>query len=142
MSAPTYVDSKLVPVAISTDNITYKNVLCKRTSNFSLTSAVNAEESDCGISKGLGSVDWTQDFEGLVNITPNGATEMSASDILTIAANQTLAYIKWMTNDGTGKNLFVQGQGYITDFGTQLSTGNLAAFTFTFNGVGAPDITV
>lgn len=142
MSTPTNIQSNLVPLALSTDGITYKNAVCKRAWNFNGTTAVNSEETDCGIAKGLGAIDWTMDFEGVVNTTPNGASEMSAAGLAALWLNQTLTYIKTLTGDGTLQNLYIQGTGYITDFAVQNQVGNLISFSFTFNGVGSPDITV
>lgn len=142
MSTPTYIQSNQIPVAISTDNITYKNVVCKRVLNLNTTNTVNTEETDCGVAKGLGAFDWTADFEGAVNTTPNGATEMSAKEMLNLAQNQTLVYIKWITGDGAGNNLYRQGSGYIADYTETYNIGNVAAFTFTLTGVGAIDTTV
>lgn len=133
MSTPTTVQSNLVPLAISTDGgVTYKNVVCKRAWNFAGTTSVNTEETDCGIEKGLGAPDWTMDFEGVVNTTPNSPTEISASELGALWQDQTLLRIKVVTP-------YVEGGGYITDLGFQNAVGNLMAFTFTFNGVGAVD---
>lgn len=137
MSTPTYVQSNQVPLALSTDGITYKNVVCKRAWNFNGSTPVNTEETDCGVAKGLGASDWTMDFEGVLNTTPNGASEMSLKDVLALWVNQTLSYIKTQS----GSSMYIQGEGYITDFAIQNSVGNLVAFTFTFNGIGNPDIT-
>ena len=135
MSVPTTVQSNQIPLALSTDGgVTYKNVVCKRAWNFAGTTAVNAEETDCGVSKGLGAPDWTMDFEGVVNTTPNSPTELSAAAMGDLWQNQTLVAVKVLTP-------YVQGNGYITDLGFQNSVGNLMAFTFTLNGVGAVDFT-
>lgn len=139
MSVPTTIQSNQVPLAISTDGITYKNVVCKKSWNFSLTSAVNSEETDCGIDKGLGAVDWTMDFQGVVNKTPTSTTEVSSATLAGYAVNQTLLYIK-TTTGATANDSYIQGTGYITDFGVQNSVGSLLAFTFTFNGIGTPDV--
>lgn len=141
MSTPTYVQSNQVPLAISTDSgVTYKNVVCKRAWNFNGTTPVNAEETDCGVAKGLGAVDATMDFEGVVNTTPNSPTEMSAKQLADLWLAQTSVKIKALTGSG-GSNVYIQGDGYITDYAVQNSVGNLIAFTFTFNFVGAPDFT-
>lgn len=142
MSVPTFVQSNQVPLAISADGITYKNVVCKRAWNFNMTTAVNSEETDCGVAKGLGAVDWTMDFEGVLNTTPNSPTEASLVDVLNYSLNQTELYIKTQTGNGTGSQMYIAGRGYITDVATQNSVGNLQAFTFTFNGVGTPDFTI
>lgn len=142
MSVPTTIQSNQVPLTISTDGgVTAKNVVCKRAWNLNLTTSVNSEETDCGIEKGLGATDWTMDFEGVVNTTPNSPTEMSAAEIAQLALGQTLVTIATQTGNGLGSNFYVTGNGYITDFAVQNSVGNLLAFTFTFNGVGVPDFT-
>lgn len=141
MSTPTYAQSNQVPLAISTDGgATWKNVVCKRAWNFNGTTPVNAEETDCGVAKGLGAPDWTKDFEGVVNTTPNSPTEISAKQLADIWLAQTSVKIKTTTGSG-GSNLYIQGDGYVTDYAVQNSVGNLLAFTFTFNGVGLPDFT-
>jgi hypothetical protein len=143
MSTPTTVQSNQVPMSISTDSgVTWKNIVCKRTWNFNGTTAVNSEESDCGIEKGLGAPDWTMDFEGIVNTTPTSTTEISAKDMGDLWLAQTLVMVKVLTGAGTGKNLYISGSAYITDYAVQNSVGNLLAFTATLNGVGAPDFTV
>jgi hypothetical protein len=142
MSVPTTIQSNQVPLQLSTDDMLYKSVVCKRAWNFNGTTPVNPEETDCGVHKGLGSPDWTMDFEGVLNTTPNTGTEMSASDVINLWLNQTLTYIKTQTGNGVAPNMYIQGSGYITDFAIQNSVGNLIAFTFTFNGVGNPDIVV
>lgn len=142
MSVPTKIQSSATVILLSTDNITYKSVLCKRAWNFNGTTSVNAEEDDCGISKGLGAPDWTMDFEGSVNTAPDSATEISAKTLLDYWQNKTLLYIKTMTGDGTGSNLYIQGQGYVTDLTVSAPQGGIVGFNFTFNGEGTVDTTV
>jgi hypothetical protein len=142
MSVPTTWQSNQVPLQLSADDITYLNVVCKRASNFNGTTSVNVEETDCGIDKGLGTPDWTVDFEGVVNTTPNSGAEVSAKQLFSWWQNKTLLYVKWMTSNGAGGNLYRQGTGYITDYAESLATGSLMAFNFTFNGVGTIDETV
>lgn len=142
MSVPTFIQSNQVPLLLSTDNITFGAVVCKRAWNFNGTTPVNSEETDCGVAKGLGASDWTMDFEGVLNTTPTSPTELSAAVVAGYWVNQTSLYIKTQTGNGTGGNFFVTGAGYITDFALQNSVGNLVAFTFTFNGIGTPDFTI
>lgn len=142
MSVPTKIQSSATVILLSTDNITYKSVLCKRAWNFNGTTAVNAEEDDCGVSKGLGAPDWTMDFEGSVNTAPNSATEMSAKALGDLWLNKTLVYIKTQTGDGTGSNLYIQGSGYITDYTVSAPQAGIVGFNFTFNGEGNPDFSV
>lgn len=136
MSTPTPLQAKLVPMALSTDGESYKNVVCKRTANFTGTTPTNREDTDCGNFVSLGSNEWSFDFEGVFN-TQKESTEYTAEDILQFWQNQTLLYVKVQY---AGTNLYLQGQGYLTGTGVGLSTGSLVTFTFTFTGTGDVDV--
>lgn len=141
MSTPTTLQSNLVPFKLSTDDITYKNVVCKKAWSFNGTTPTNIEETDCGPLVGLGTNNWSFDFEMVLNTTPNGSTEMSAKDVLSIWNNQTAAYAKVLYPDPGGTTFYLQGSGYITNFVLQNTVGNLMTFTGTFSGQGTVDIT-
>lgn len=143
MSTPTTVQSNLVPVALSTDNITYKTVVCKKSWNFNGDTPVNTEESDCGIHTGLGANTWTVDMELLLNTTINGATEVSAKEILAWWQAQTLLYIvmQYPTSVTPGTAFYIQGSGYITKYTLNNQVGNLITATVTFTGSSNPDVT-
>jgi hypothetical protein len=140
MSTPTTIQSNLVPFALSTDGSTYKNVVCKKSWNFNGTTATNVEETDCGPLVGLGSNNFTFDFEMVLNTTPD-SDQMSAKDVLTIWNSQTLSYAKVLYPSPGGGNFFIQGSGYITSFVLQNTVGNLMTFTGTFSGNGTVDVT-
>lgn len=137
MSTPTTLQGKLVPMAISTDGITYKNVVCKKVTNLNVDSAVNTEDTDCGPMVSLGSVNWTFDFEGVLNLTPDGATQMSANDILTLVNDQTQVYIKILYSP----SIYRQGTGYLSNYTEKYDTNTLVSFTCKFTGQGVLDIT-
>jgi len=137
MSTPTTIQGKLVPMAISTDDITYKNVVCKKVLNLNVDSSVNIEETDCGPLPALGSVNWNFDFEGVLNTTPNGATEISANEMLGFDLNQTLIYIKV----AYAPSIYRQGAGYITSYKESYTTQGLVTFNATFTGQGTLDVT-
>lgn len=141
MSVPTTLQSNLVPFAVSTDDVTYKAVVCKKAWNFNGTTPTNVEDTDCGPLVGLASNNWTFDFEMVLNTTPNGSTEMSAKEILAIWAAQTLSYVKVLYPAVTGTNFFIQGSGYFTSYTLQNQVGNLMTFSGTFSGQGSPDYT-
>lgn len=142
MSVPTPIQSNLVPVAISTDSgVTYKDVTCKKAWNFNGSTATNVEGTDCGPLVGLGSNNWTIDMEMVLNTTPDGATQISAKEMLDIWAAQTLAQIKVLYPSLGGTNFFIQGSGYLTSFVLQNTVGNLMTYTATFTGQGSPDVT-
>ena len=139
MSVPTFVQANQVPFAISTDGgETFKTLVCKQQGSLSTSSSSNIEESDCGAAVGLGTFQWSVDFSGLANVTPDTATEMSAKELLTIAQSQTKINIKWLTGDGSSdSNLYREGAGYITSYGETYNTGSKVGFSITVQGEGA-----
>lgn len=142
MSVPTLIQSNTIPLQLSTDEITFRNVVCKKAYNFDFDTPVNEEETDCGMQVGLGASGWAADFDGVLNTTPTSTTEYSLKDVLDLWLAQTLVYIKTVTGAGTGKNIYVEGSGYITNVKITNSVGSLVGFTFNFKGVGSPDLTV
>lgn len=141
MSTPTTVQSNLVPFALSTDDITYKNVVCKKAWNFNGTTPTNIEQTDCGPLVALGSSQFTFDFQMVLNTAVAGATEMGLNTVLDLWNNQTYCYAKVKYPTGTGANFYVQGGGYITSFKIADQVGNLITFDGTFSGNGAVDTT-
>jgi len=140
MSNPTTLQSSLIPLAVSTDGTTYKIIVCKKTANFNGTTTTTKEETDCGSFKGLGANDWTMDFDGTVNTTPNG-TETSWKDILNYWQAQTLLYVKIQSPSPGGTDFYIQGQAYLSNVKLTVQIGNLVAFSATFEGQGAIDNT-
>lgn len=140
MSTPTTLQSNLIPFALSSDGVTYKNVVCKKAWNFNGTTNTTVEDTDCGPLVGVGANAWTFDFEMVLNTTPIGATEISAKEVLSYWNNQTLSYAKVLYPSGTGANFYIQGSGYITSFVLQNTVGSLMTFTGTMTGNGAVDI--
>lgn len=141
--ATTTLQSNLVPIALSSDSgSTYKNVVCKKGWTLNHDTGTTKEETDCGTLVGVGSNDWSFDFEGVMNTTP-ASTELSAEDILGFASAQTLLLIKaqYPTSGSPGTDLYAQGQGYITNLKISNTVGSLMQFTFTFSGTGTLDIT-
>jgi hypothetical protein len=136
MSTPTTVQGKTIPLALSLDDVTYKNIVCNTAHDVTLDSPVNTEVSDCGTHKSLAPVDAVYTFSGLLNTTPNGATEMSADDVLLLANNQTKVYLK--TQPGAK---VIKGYGYISNYVYTKATEALISFSFTFNVDGALTIT-
>lgn len=133
MSSPTTKQGRLTPLALSTDNITFENVLCNRAHNYNASRSTTDEESDCGVETAIGAISATMDFDGLLNLTPDGATEMSFDEVHDLFLAGTLVYIK--TQPG---NKIISGDGYITNMTFAKATANLNSFTFTFKFNGDP----
>ncbi len=135
MSTPTTVQGKNIPLALSLDDATYKSIVCNQAHDVTLDSSVNSEVSDCGTHSSLSPVALTMTFQGLLNTTPNGATEMSADDVIVLANNQTKVYLKTQPAAKV-----IKGYGFISNFVYTKATENLISFSFTFTGDGAPTI--
>lgn len=135
MSTPTTVQGKSIPLAMSLDDITYKNLVCSKAHEVALDSSSTTEVTDCGRHVALQPVEGGMRFEGLVNTTPNGATEATHDDLLVLAANQTKFYLKT-----TPQAKIIKMYGYITNFTSSKATENLYSFSFDFAGDGNPTI--
>jgi hypothetical protein len=135
MSAATPVQGKSIPLAISIDDVTYKNLVCSKAHDVTLDSSVSSEVSDCGTFSAYSPVALTMTFQGLINTTPNGATEAGHDEVLDYANNQTKVYLRTQPQ---GK--IIKGYGAITNFVSTKATENLMSFSFTFTADGAATI--
>lgn len=141
MSTPTTIQSNLVPIAVSADNVTYKNIVCKKAWNFNGDTTTTQDESDCGVHTGLGANKWTFDFTALINTSPNGAAEVSANTLLGYWTNQTAIFVKALYPNSDGSGFYIQGAAYLTSFKLTNQVGSLQEFSGTFTGNGAIDNT-
>lgn len=138
----TTLQSNLVPLKFSNDaGVTYKSLVCQKGATFALDSPVTREETYCGSHVGLGAVTWGFDFDGVVNITPTGASEVSYEDLLGFASAQTLLYIKEEYPGSAGTDFYHQGTGYITNLQKVGQQGSLITFSGRFEGTSALDVT-
>jgi hypothetical protein len=137
MSNPTPILASAVPIAISTDGITYKNVVCKKLSGLTINNTLVKDETDCGtlISTGASDISFTGEF--ILNTTPNGASEWGSDKVIEWVTSKTLIYIKFTS----GSLYYRQMQGYLSQYGETLAQGGKVSATFTFNGSGDIDIT-
>lgn len=141
MSTPTTIQSNLVPIAVSTDSgSTYKNIVCKKSWGFNGSTATNVEETDCGPLVGLGSNNFTFDFEAVMNTTPD-SDQVSAKGLLDIWNNQTQVMLKVLYPSPGGTNIFISGVAYLTSYTLVNQVGNLMTVTGTFTGNGTVDTT-
>jgi hypothetical protein len=136
MSTPTTLQGKLVPMAISTDGNTYKNVVCKKLNDLKADTNITTEETDCGPLVSLGTLNWSFSFEGVYNSTFASATEMSSVEISNLVISQALCYVKVQSGA-----IYFQGSGYLTNFAQKFDANALVSFTCTFTGQGVLDNT-
>lgn len=138
----TTIQGKKVPLYFSFDNgATYKRTVCIKSWDLSVQTAINKENTQCGVFVGLGPNDWSFSFDCLANATP-AVGECSYSDLLLAVNNQTRLLIKTVYpdygNGSSGTELHIELPGYLSNLSTKVQVGNLVTFTATFNGDGNP----
>lgn len=132
MSVPTTQAGKNIPLTMSFDaGVTYKNLTCEVSHDLTFDKAVTQESSDCGKHTSLDQSALTMAFAGIVNTTPNGATEASSDDVIDAYDNETLVYI--ITQHG---NRWIQAQGYINNLVLNKLTNELLKYNLTFTADG------
>jgi hypothetical protein len=137
MSVPTYLQSSAVPFSIGTDGITYKQAVCKKLSGLQMTPTLIEDESDCGPATATGTKKFSFNAELLLNLTPNGATELSLNEIATWANNGTTVYVLFQY----GSSYYRQGAGVISNYQESLPLNGFVSATFTVSGTGLLDLT-
>jgi hypothetical protein len=122
---------------MSTDDVTYKNVVCKKLWNLNIEKVVTQEDSDCATHTEVGATRFTFDFEFILNTTPNGATEWGSDAVIGWTNNGTLVYFKITS----GSTYFRSASGYITNYVESAPQGGLVTATGTVTGTGTLDTT-
>lgn len=137
MSNPTPILASAVPFAISTtsDTTGFKNVVCKKTWGLKVDNTLVQEETDCGVISSLGASKISFDFEFILNTTPNGATEWGSDDVMNMANNKTLIYVKTTS----GAAYYREIAGYISNYEETAAQGGVINAKGTFQGTGILD---
>ncbi|MGN6436875.1 MAG: phage tail tube protein [Agriterribacter sp.] len=113
----------------------FKFVVCETDSSFSGTTNTNSTSSKCdgGTPQiGLGTSDYTIDFNGVIRVDPNLTTQLTYQQMLVWWKKQQLLDFR-RNNSGVVQQ---EGQGYITAIGDSAPTDDLVSFSFTLTGVG------
>lgn len=118
----------------------YLNVVCETTSSLSGSASVSTEVTKCNTLTSVASPTITFSVEGIAETSPS-AGQVSIEQLLGWFTAKTLLDIKYEDPEDTGVNFYVQGQGYMTEFGiTSPSEGNVS-FTASFQLTGTIDTT-
>jgi len=118
----------------------YLNVVCETTSSLSGSASVSTEVTKCNTLTSVASPTITFAVEGIAETSPS-AGQVSIEQLLGWFTAKTLLDIKYEDPEGTGVNFYVQGTGYMTEFGiTSPSEGNVS-FTASFQLTGTIDVT-
>lgn len=133
------LQSSNVPFYVSTDS-GYSNtrmIVCKRGLTFTGNTPVTTEDTDCGPIVGIASNQWSFEFDGVVNTTPDIGTQESYEQLLKWWNAQTLLYVRWNYPDSGGTDFTHKGAAYITNITGAVAQGSAMSFTITFTGQGS-----
>jgi hypothetical protein len=118
----------------------YLNVVCETTSSLSGSASVSTEVTKCNTLTSVASPTITFAVEGIAETAPS-AGQVSVEQLLGWFTAKSLLDIKYEDPEGGGTNFYVQGTGYMTEFGiTSPSEGNVS-FTASFQLTGSIDVT-
>jgi polyisoprenoid-binding protein YceI len=118
----------------------YLNVVCETTSSLSGSTSVSTEITKCSTLTSVANPTMTFSVEGIAETNPT-AGQVSIEQLLAWFTGKTLLDIKYEDPENGGTNFYIQGSGYMTEFGiTSPSEGNVS-FTGTFQISGTIDIT-
>lgn len=137
-----------VPFQISEDNgATWKSVLCVSEHTQPLTAATTKTNTQCGVSVGIGLVEFNPTFTAVAN-TDNVAGQVSMKEMTRYLVDQTL--IKYRVQDpqsstsaggSVGTNDYLSGFAYVTAITKTYTVGDVVKFNGTLSGVGVPSYT-
>lgn len=128
MSNPTTLAARTIPFAVSEDDSTYKNLVCKKVASLNVDVPVTQEESDCAVHTSVGTAAASFECEFVFNTTPNGSTELSGNTIMGYALNGTQVYVKF----ASGSYYIRKAAGYFSNVREQLPQGGLLTVNCTF----------
>ena len=118
----------------------YSNVVCETTSSLSGSASVSTEVTKCNTYTSVSSPTITFAVEGIAETTPS-AGQVSIEQLLSWFNGKNLLDIKYEDPESSGTNFYVQGTGYITEFGITSPTEGNVSFTASFQLTGTIDTT-
>lgn len=118
----------------------YLNVVCETTSSLSGSASVSTEVTKCNTLTSVSSPTITFSVEGIAETSPSSG-QVSIEQLLGWFTAKTTLDIKYEDPESSGTNFYVQGLGFMTEFGiTSPAEGNVS-FTASFQLTGTIDIT-
>ena len=118
----------------------YLNVVCETTSSLSGSASVTTAVTKCNTITTVAAPTVTFSIEGVAETSPS-AGQVSIENMLAWFQGNTLLNIKYEDPEGTGTNFYIQGSGYMTEFGITSPAEGAVTFTASFQLTGSIDIT-
>ena len=117
----------------------YLNVVCETTSSLSGSASVTTAVTKCNTITSVSAPTVTFAVEGVAETSPT-AGQVSVENMLGWFQGNTLLDIKYEDPEGGGTNFYVQGTGYMTEFGITSPAEGAVTFTASFQLTGSIDI--
>lgn len=130
MADPTTVSGSVIFIQYSdTPTGTRKSAVCQSQGDFTGSTDVNSEQTNCGVLKSIGKSNNQFSLNAVVDLVPD-LTEASYNEFQTIYVNKTKKY--WHLSNGDN-SLYHGGYGWISALGQQNASGQTAKFTMTID---------
>jgi hypothetical protein len=118
----------------------YLNVVCETTSSLSGSASVTTAVTKCNTITSVSAPTVTFAVEGVAETSPTSG-QVSVENMLGWFQGNTLLDIKYEDPEGSGTNFYIQGTGYMTEFGITSPAEGAVTFTASFQLTGSIDIT-
>lgn len=133
------IDSITAPLELSTDNSTWKTLVCLTSTGTNMSRDVTRTETFCGITVSLGNMQVTVPFSAVCETSPTGS-QVTYKDMLGWMNAGTLIY--WRIQSGVaGANFFTSGSAYVTSLDLTGDAGTTITFSGQLDMTGTLDIT-
>lgn len=138
MADPTTISGSVMFIQYSdTPGGTRKSAVCQSQGDFSGTTDVTSDQTNCGVLKAIGNSNNQFTLNAVVDTVPD-ADEASYNDFQTLYVNKTKKY--WHLTDAD-ETVYHGGYGWITSLGNQNASGQTSKFTMTIDIDGDIDTT-
>jgi hypothetical protein len=123
--------------------VSYKNLVCLRTSSVNTTMDATTEQTNCGVLTSPSEPQMSLDFDAICETAPTVA-QVSYDDLLAAMVNKTVVAVRVqnpvVSGSSAGAAYYHAFSGYITDLTLNQSTTEFINFSGTIQSTGALDV--
>lgn len=138
----TTIQSSNLPLWLSSDRITYKQLVCLENYTLKTDTQTNETLTFCGLALGVGIVKFSLDFSAVCEAAKT-ASQVTNDDMFAWQQAGTLLNFKiqYPSPGSTNTNIFFSGDVYVTGLTLPVAVNTAIKFTGTMTGTGILDIT-
>lgn len=136
------LQSSNLPLWLSSDGVTYKQLVCIENYTLKLDTINNKTQTFCGIALGVGITEFSIDASAVCELAKT-ATQVTNDDVASWQINNTILWFKMQfpSPGSSATNIFFSGQVYVTGSTFVAAVNEVVKFTVAFTGTGTLDIT-